>query len=161
MIVTLISLSCEDHMHASSRDVPSGDYLPLISKVWQSLWVYTGCPSLAPLPAAHCLLHLCVGSALHIESSTTLSAWTLLLFSVVSHCALLRKRSYWYLYADCYPTAPRLLCRWFEGLVCPPVAVRLMPVAHSALLLSGLKTTLFDWGWTGNTTLNGRYIKLL
>src|SRR6218665_484993 len=70
MIVTLISLSCEDHMHASSRDVPSGDYLPLISKVWQSLWVYVGSPSLAPLPTAHCVTRLCIGSALYKGSST-------------------------------------------------------------------------------------------
>ena len=31
-----------------------------------------------------------------------------------------------------------------------PVALRLTPVAHSALFLSGLKTTLFDRGWTGS-----------
>ena len=31
-----------------------------------------------------------------------------------------------------------------------PDVLRLMPVAHSALLLSGLKTTLFDQGWTGS-----------
>src|SRR6218665_2964704 len=29
------------------------------------------------------------------------------------------------------------------------VALRLMPVAHSALFLSSLKTTLFDRGWAG------------
>jgi len=31
-----------------------------------------------------------------------------------------------------------------------PVALRLTPVAHSALFLSGLKTTLFDRGWAGS-----------
>src|SRR6218665_2018830 len=31
-----------------------------------------------------------------------------------------------------------------------PVALRLMPVAHSALFFSGLKTTLFDRGWAGS-----------
>src|SRR6218665_2748590 len=30
------------------------------------------------------------------------------------------------------------------------VALRLTPIACSALFLSGLKTTLFDRGWTGN-----------
>ena len=30
-----------------------------------------------------------------------------------------------------------------------PVTLRLLPVAHSALFLSGLKTTLFDRGWLG------------
>jgi len=48
---------------------------------------------------------------------------------------------------------------------CLPVEPRLTPVAHSALFFSGLKTTLFDRGWTGSapeyTTLKGRYIKLL
>src|SRR6218665_2358439 len=46
-----------------------------------------------------------------------------------------------------------------------PVALRLTPVAPSALFLSGLKTTLFDRGWAGSAheyiTLKGRYIKLL
>src|SRR6218665_222595 len=32
-----------------------------------------------------------------------------------------------------------------------PVALRLTPVAHSALFLAGLKTTLFDRGWAGST----------
>ena len=31
-----------------------------------------------------------------------------------------------------------------------PVALRLTPVAHSSLFLSGLKTTLFDRGWAGS-----------
>ena len=31
-----------------------------------------------------------------------------------------------------------------------PVALHLTPVAHSALLLSSLKTTLFDRGWAGS-----------
>src|SRR6218665_2306574 len=31
-----------------------------------------------------------------------------------------------------------------------PVALRLTPVAHSALFLSSLKTTLFDRGWAGS-----------
>src|SRR6218665_3701051 len=31
-----------------------------------------------------------------------------------------------------------------------PVALSLMPVGHSALFLSGLKTTLFDQGWAGS-----------
>ena len=31
-----------------------------------------------------------------------------------------------------------------------PVALLLTPVAHSALFLSGLKTTLFDRGWAGS-----------
>ena len=31
-----------------------------------------------------------------------------------------------------------------------PVALRLTPVAHSALFLSSLKTTLWDRGWAGS-----------
>jgi len=31
-----------------------------------------------------------------------------------------------------------------------PVALRLTPVTHFALFLSGLKTTLFDRGWVGS-----------
>src|SRR6218665_205164 len=31
-----------------------------------------------------------------------------------------------------------------------PVALRLTPEAHSALFLSGLRTTLFDRGWAGS-----------
>jgi len=34
----------------------------------------------------------------------------LLLLSVVSHCALLPRRSCWSPERDCYPTAPSLLC---------------------------------------------------
>ena len=45
-----------------------------------------------------------------------------------------------------------------------PVALRLAPVAHSALFLSSLKTTLFDRGWAGIApewiSLKERYIKL-
>ena len=45
-----------------------------------------------------------------------------------------------------------------------PVAPLLTPVAHSALFLSSLKTTLFDRGWARSaqeqTSLKGRYIKL-
>src|SRR6218665_2796168 len=45
-----------------------------------------------------------------------------------------------------------------------PVALRLPPVAHSALFLYSLKTTLFDRGWAGSApeyiSLKGRYIKL-
>src|SRR6218665_3834163 len=67
----------------------------------------------------------------------------LLLFSVVSHYALLpgrtviRQRR---AFSVAGPTA-------WNGL---PVALRLTPVAHSALFLSSLKTTLFDRGWSGS-----------
>jgi len=37
-------------------------------------------------------------------------------FSIVSYCTLLCKHSYWFPYTDCYPTAPRLLCGWSDGL---------------------------------------------
>src|SRR6218665_2704306 len=72
----------------------------LHSWVWPGLWVYAGCPSLVPLPTAHCLPHLFVGSALHRGTSPILSPGTfmlhaLLLFSVVTHCALLPRRSCW------------------------------------------------------------------
>jgi len=42
-----------------------------------------------------------------------------------------------------------------------PVALRLTPVGHSSVLLSGFKTKLFDRGWAGSATLKGRYIKLV
>jgi len=32
-----------------------------------------------------------------------------------------------------------------------PIVLRLTPVSHAALFLSGLKTTLFDRGWAGST----------
>src|SRR6218665_3184458 len=41
-------------------------------------------------------------------------------------------------YTDCYPTAPSLLCGWSDGLEWAPRALRLTPVAHSALFLSSL-----------------------
>src|SRR6218665_3357738 len=40
----------------------------------------------------------------------------LLLSSVVSHYALLPRRSCWSPNADCYPTAQSLLCGWSDGL---------------------------------------------
>ena len=58
-------------------------------------------------------------------------------------------------YADCYPTAPRLLCGWsgdWNGL---PVALRLT----SALFLSGLKTTLFDG--SVDQALRGKHYRLV
>src|SRR6218665_4008964 len=108
------------------------------SYVWPGLCVYVGCHPLAPLPTAHCLPRFCVGSALHRgkpsmqrrtnAETTNINAEPthhpicenyvapLLLFSVLSHCALLRKRSYWSPYTNCYPTEPRLLCGWSDGL---------------------------------------------
>src|SRR6218665_277129 len=77
------------------------------------VWVYSGCPSLAPLPTAHCLHYLCVGSELHRGSCTTLSKGTLL-----PHCGYLASYLIALLcasgvtdlpYADCYTTAPSLL----------------------------------------------------
>ena len=53
----------------------------------------------------------------------------------------------------------------YQLIVIVIVALRLTPVAHSALFLPSLKTTLFDRGWAGSapeqTSLKGRYIKLL
>src|SRR6218665_1569684 len=54
--------------------------IPRFGRV-SGLWVYAGCPSLAPLPTVHCLPHLCVRSALHRGTSPILSPGTLLL-----HC---------------------------------------------------------------------------
>src|SRR6218665_468659 len=94
------------------------------SEVWPGLCVYAGCPSLAPLLAAHCLPRRCVGSALHGRFGTTLSPGT-----VLPHCYYCAA----YLIAlfcaggvtsppftDCYPTAPRLLCGWSDGLEWSP-----------------------------------------
>src|SRR6218665_1146720 len=76
----------------------------------------------------------------------------LLLFSVVSHYALLPRRSCWShergLLSD--SAEPSL---WLAGPTAwngLPVALRLTPVAHSALFLYSLKTTLFDRGWAGS-----------
>src|SRR6218665_3913778 len=88
-------------------------------QVWPGLWVYAGCPSLAPLPTAHCLPHLCVGSALHRDTSPILSPGTLLLccysasYLIVLFCpgAVAGPPN-----ADCYPTAPSLLCGLSDGL---------------------------------------------
>src|SRR6218665_2964703 len=89
------------------------------SKVWPGFWVYAGCPSLAPLPTAHCLPHLCVGSALQRGTSPILSPGTLLLHCYYSASYLIA------LFcpggvagpsnADCYPTAPSLLYGWSDG----------------------------------------------
>src|SRR6218665_3865515 len=109
---------------------------------------------LPPLPTAHCLPHLCVGSALRRGTSPILSPGTLLL--------------------HCYYSASYLNTLFCPGGVAgppngtvirqrrafsvggpmawngQPVALRLMPVAHSALFLYSLKTTLFDRGWAGS-----------
>src|SRR6218665_1412261 len=98
-------------------------------------------------------MHLCVGLALHGGTGPILSPGTLLL--------------------HCYYSASYLIALFCPGGVAGPsnadwpairqrrafsvagatalndlpVALRLTPVVHSALFLSGLKTTLFDRGW--------------
>jgi len=72
------------------------------------------------------------------------------LFSVVSHCAFLRRRSYCSPYADCYPTEPRLLCGWSDGL---DWSLGCGPSDASGPLCSislWPKTTLLDQDWAGN-----------
>src|SRR6218665_433489 len=82
---------------------------------------------MAPLPTAHCLPHLCVGLALHRGTSPILSPGTLLLHCYYSVSYLM------VLFcpggvagppnADCYPTAPSLLCGFFHSLGrCPRFA---------------------------------------
>ena len=44
----------------------------------------------------------------------------LLLFSIISHCALLPRRSCRSPNVDCYPIAPSLLCGWSDGLEWSP-----------------------------------------
>src|SRR6218665_563685 len=102
-------------------------------------------------------LHLCVDSALHRGTSTTLSPGILLF-----HCYY----SASYLnalfcpggvtgptYADCFPTAPSFLCGWFDSLGWSPGCTA---SDASGLLcsisLSGLKTILFDRGWAGSSS---------
>src|SRR6218665_2428521 len=84
------------------------------------LWVYAGCPSRAHLPTAHCLSHLCVGSALHRGTSLILSPGTVLLHCYYSASYLIALFCpggvAGPLNADCYPTAPSLLCGWSDGL---------------------------------------------
>ena len=122
------------------------------SLVWPGLWVYAGCSSLAPLPTAHCLPHLCVGSTLHRGTSPILSPGTVLLHCYYSASYLIA------LFcpggvagppnADCYPTAFSVAgpTDW-NGL---PVVLRLTPVVHSVPFLFSLKITLFDRGWAGS-----------
>src|SRR6218665_4053754 len=87
------------------------------------------------LPTAHCLPHLCVGSALHRGTSPILSPGTLLLHCYYSASYLITL--FWPggvagpPYTDRYPTAPSLLCGWSDGL-----EWSLTPVAQSALFLS-------------------------
>src|SRR6218665_920101 len=117
--------------------------------------MYAGCPSLAPLPAAHCLPHLCVGSALHGGTCPILSPGTLLLHCYYSASYLIIRSS---AQAELLVPRTRTVIRQrrafsvagptaWNGL---PVALRLTPVAHSALFLSSLKTTSFDRGWAGS-----------
>src|SRR6218665_2431786 len=73
-----------------------------------------------PCPQRNCLPHRCVGSALHRVTSPILSLGTLLLHCYYSVSYLIA------LFcpggvagppnADCYPTAPSLLCCWSDGL---------------------------------------------
>src|SRR6218665_948585 len=79
---------------------------------------------------------------------------------IASHCALLCKHSNWSsvhgLLSDSAFSVSGPLA-WI-GL---PVALRLTPLCHFALFLSGLKTKLLERAWAGSATLRGRYIKLL
>jgi len=77
------------------------------SWVWPGLCIYAGCPSQASLPTAHCVPHLCIGSALHRGTSPILSPRTLLLHCYYSASYLI---ALFCPNADCYPTAPSLLC---------------------------------------------------
>src|SRR6218665_3688599 len=113
---------------------------------------FTGSPT--HIPTAHCLPHLCVGSALHGGTGPILSPGTLLLrcyysasYLITFFClggllvprtrTVIRQRR---AFSVAGPTA-------WNGL---PVALRLTPVAHSALFVYSLKTTLFDQGWAGS-----------
>src|SRR6218665_739500 len=88
--------------------------IPGLSRAIRDIW------SPYPLPTAHCLPHLCVGSALHGGTFPILSPGTLLLHCYYSASYLIT------LFcpggaagppnADCYPTAPSLLCGWSDGL---------------------------------------------
>src|SRR6218665_194359 len=106
------------------------------SYVWPGLWVYAGCPSLAPLPTAHCLPHLCVDSALHRGTSPIQSAGTLLLhcyYSVLYLIALFCPGGVaGPPYADCYLTALSLLC----GTLLVPVVLRLTQKWPTLLYIS-------------------------
>src|SRR6218665_4103858 len=74
----------------------------------------------APLPTAHCLPHLCVGSGFHRGTSPILSEGTLLLHCYYSASYLITLFSPGGVAgppnADCYPTASSLLCGWSDGL---------------------------------------------
>jgi len=73
---------------------------------------------------------------------------------IASHCALLCKHSNWSpihgLLSACAFSVSGPMA--WNGI---PVALRLTSVGHSALLISGLKTKLFDRGFAGSATLKG------
>ena len=78
----------------------------------------------APLPTAHCLPHLCVGSGFHRGTSPILYPGTLLFSCYYSASYLLALSCPGGIAgppnADCYPTAPSLLCGWSDGLEWSP-----------------------------------------
>src|SRR6218665_1764975 len=107
------------------------------SWVWPGLWVYAGCPSLPPLPTAHCLPHLCVGSALHRGTSPILSPELCCSTVTIQRRISLRSSAK----AELLVPRTRTVIRQrrafsvagptdWNGL---PVALRLTPVTHSAL----------------------------
>src|SRR6218665_3281205 len=75
---------------------------------------------------------------------------------IASHCALLCKHSNWSPYTNSAFSVSGPMA--WNGL---PVALRLTPVGHVALFLSGLKTKLLDRSWAGSAILKGLHIKLL
>ena len=74
------------------------------------------------------------------------------LFSVISNCALLPRRSCWSSERGlCYPTAPNLLCGWSDGLEWSPSCAVSDASGPLCSFFSSLKTTLFNRGWAGST----------
>ena len=107
------------------------------------------------LPTAHCLPHLCVGSALHRGTSPILSPELCCSTVTIQRRISLRSSAKAELLVPRTRTVIRQR-RAFSVAAGPttwnglPVALHLTPVAHSALFLSSLKTTLFDRGWAGS-----------
>ena len=113
--LTTCQLKCLDRvLRTTARLV--GSFLGLAG----SVGIYMGYLSLAPLPTAHCLPHLCIGLASLRGSSTTLSEGTLLFYCSYSTSYLIALLSAGGVtdppYADCYPKVLRLFGGWSYGL---------------------------------------------
>lgn len=89
---------------------------------------------------ASALVRRCIrASQLHRCGNSVAPLW---LFSVVSHCALHRKRSNWTPIHGLFSASAAQ-----SPVACPTTWNGLIPIGHSVPFFSGLRTILFDRGW--------------